>query len=573
MLVGLRKKHILLASVSLTGFLLLLVFTARPLQPLYIGAGGERIGFLRRRIANDNSIPGTGSESDHQPQHPAFRHLHPPSHINRRTENNPLVGDNNDGAGIEVQFKLTEEEKQSLVKQGILLVEQTQGIANGQQQQPKEQKQQIQAVGPGEKTDAEKGLEQQQQQLSQHEQWLQQVHLQHHNFLRQQHRLQEHYKKDTDKLSQQLHVPNVGNSVLNNGPSGGLAVARRTSPITYQSLRKQGLDIVSRTIQREYSNTERDLDFTPGKEVNPSNVRRVLVLSTWRSGSTYLGDLLLAYPGTYYSFEPLHHMLKNHHLEEGPLVDLAQQLLHGIYTCNYTHLDEYINYVRNKTFLMSHNMRLWNSCARNRAFCFDKEYLSRGCRMMPVNVVKTVRMGLNPVVSLLQDDALDLRVLHLIRDPRGCLHSRLKLSWCHADVCRDPGTVCRDLLTDLMLSDWVKENYPKRYLRVRYEDLGLKPEEKAQEIYRFLGLSYNKHVSNFVRIHTNPNRLNKKAKDAYSTYRDSKATIFAWRGDLEYNTVREIQGACLEPLQRLKLRIFDTEEDYNNTTIPVLLGV
>lgn len=112
-----------------------------------------------------------------------------------------------------------------------------------------------------------------------------------------------------------------------------------------------------------------------------------------------------------------------------------------------------------------------------------------------------------------------------------------------------------------------------RYMMVRYEELGLKPEEKAQEIYRFLGLSYNKHVSHFVREHTNPNRLSMKSKDAYGTFRDSKATIFAWRGDIEYNTVREIQSACLEPLQRLKLRVFNTEEEYRNTSIPVLLDV
>ena len=34
-------------------------------------------------------------------------------------------------------------------------------------------------------------------------------------------------------------------------------------------------------------------------------LRPVLVVSTWRSGSTFLGDLINHYPGVFYYFEPL----------------------------------------------------------------------------------------------------------------------------------------------------------------------------------------------------------------------------------------------------------------------------
>lgn len=106
---------------------------------------------------------------------------------------------------------------------------------------------------------------------------------------------------------------------------------------------------------------------------------------------------------------------------------------------------------------------------------------------------------------------------------------------------------------------------------VRYEDLGLKPEEKAKEIFNFVGLSYNKYVSTYVKDHTTLYKKPKKRKDTYGTVRDSKATIFAWRRALDYNAMAAIQGVCEEPLQRLGLRVFSSEEDYLNTTIPVLL--
>lgn len=105
---------------------------------------------------------------------------------------------------------------------------------------------------------------------------------------------------------------------------------------------------------------------------------------------------------------------------------------------------------------------------------------------------------------------------------------------------------------------------------VRYEDMGLNPEENARKIFKFLQLSYNKYVANFVREHTQPKRKTVKP-NAYSTVRDSKATIFAWRDALNFTTMEAIQNACSDSLQHLQLRIFQNEEEYMNRTIPVLL--
>lgn len=119
-----------------------------------------------------------------------------------------------------------------------------------------------------------------------------------------------------------------------------------------------------------------------------------------------------------------------------------------------------------------------------------------------------------------------------------------------------------------MLTTFISFN---RFLTVRYEDMGLQPEEKAREIFKFLQLSYNKYVATFVKEHTKPSRKTKKNNNTYSTFRDSKATTFAWRGALNYTSVEAIQDVCVEPLHRLRLRIFQNEEEYLNTTLPVLL--
>lgn len=38
------------------------------------------------------------------------------------------------------------------------------------------------------------------------------------------------------------------------------------------------------------------------------NARNILIATSWRSGSTFMGDLLNHYPGTFYTFEPVHYL-------------------------------------------------------------------------------------------------------------------------------------------------------------------------------------------------------------------------------------------------------------------------
>ena len=45
-----------------------------------------------------------------------------------------------------------------------------------------------------------------------------------------------------------------------------------------------------------------------GDSIPANKAKHILVITSWRSGSTFLGDILNHYPGTFYSFEPLHYL-------------------------------------------------------------------------------------------------------------------------------------------------------------------------------------------------------------------------------------------------------------------------
>jgi hypothetical protein len=64
------------------------------------------------------------------------------------------------------------------------------------------------------------------------------------------------------------------------------------------------------TTNSETKNLEK-LDMNSNSVNNVEmQTKYILIVSTWRSGSTFFGDLLTQYPGTYYSYEPLQYLSK-----------------------------------------------------------------------------------------------------------------------------------------------------------------------------------------------------------------------------------------------------------------------
>ena len=72
------------------------------------------------------------------------------------------------------------------------------------------------------------------------------------------------------------------------------------------------------------------------------------ISTTWRSGSTFLGDVLLAHPATYYHYEPLIHygikQVRDGALD-GLLAEDAVRVLKNVLHCDYNELGTDMNKV------------------------------------------------------------------------------------------------------------------------------------------------------------------------------------------------------------------------------------
>jgi hypothetical protein len=325
-----------------------------------------------------------------------------------------------------------------------------------------------------------------------------------------------------------------------------------------------------------------------GQTVPTEAARQILVATTWRSGSTFLGDLLNHYPGTFYYFEPLHYYSKLQGKELEKVQDNVD-FLHSLYTCSFNQANvgflHHVAVPSNKFLMKNHNKRLWNSCYNllpRETMCLMPEYLNTVCPLYPIKLIKTVRLRVAKVEKLLRDAAMDLKVVVLVRDPRGVYNSRGSgqvSTWCKKDQCADPEVGCRDLLADVLAAEDLAARYPGSVTLVRYEDLSLMPEETTRGLLSFLDLPWVPAMTNYIDTHTSKekvrmvrNRVTKKLerrKDTYGTAKNSTATAFAWRGKLGLEHTLEIQASCREPMARLGYRELHTEAELGAQDLPL----
>lgn len=251
-------------------------------------------------------------------------------------------------------------------------------------------------------------------------------------------------------------------------------------------------------------------------------------------------------------------------------IKLTQALntMRNIFHCNFNELDEYFQF-EGYEFIASHNSILLDSCRTNTTYCSNPAYVSTVCQFMPYHIIKEVRLLVKHSETFLTDPKLNVKIILLIRDPRGIINSRERESWCkgHPD-CENVSNLCKVMEIDFVAAKRLTQKYPHQFTVLRYEDLCIDPFNITQKILTFYGLPYHNDVKHFLSTHT---QLNYEDGDSFSTFRNSKKTPFQWMREMSFDNIQMIQATCNKAMNMWGYQLINDEIELRSRDFNPLL--
>ncbi|XP_073417397.1 carbohydrate sulfotransferase 4-like [Dendrobates tinctorius] len=329
----------------------------------------------------------------------------------------------------------------------------------------------------------------------------------------------------------------------------------------------------------------------------------ILIISSWRSGSSFVGQIFNHHKDVFYLFEPGHAVWMKFQKESSELLHYAvRDLFHSFFTCDFSPLQHYLpkggKYISEIGFFAeSRALCTPPACTAsiptegyNRQACFlrcvnsSTDKMSNVCQMYTHVVMKTVRiLDLSILLPLLRDPNLNLRIIHLVRDPRAVALSRksfvlnienrillknevskkknFTISEVMAKICKAQTEINKLARSSKFLND--------RYMVIRHEDLARYPVESMRQMFDFAELHIIKDMEQWMHNITHEEIRGTERFMAFS--RVSSKVIEKWRTAADFNFVHQVQLMCKGSMRVFGYLPVRTREDQKNLDLDVLV--
>ncbi|XP_072018164.1 carbohydrate sulfotransferase 1-like [Amphiura filiformis] len=269
---------------------------------------------------------------------------------------------------------------------------------------------------------------------------------------------------------------------------------------------------MTRTFEERNFDT-RDRDFMLGDKIHDittcnstcsTNIDKVqvIIVTRWRSGSSFLGEIFNNDPDFIYFFEPLIGKMTFRNKFD----DEHTTILHDIVKCefankNYNWWDGQVptNCERSQTF--GKTILCGNFRKRLKAnYDQSSRIIEELCRSRTHVAIKTVRVpDISFLKNIITNSKLNVKVIHLVRDVRALYFSRKSTK----GVNDMEYSECDELEKNLRFwqdpPSWIKGHH----MLLRYEDLADEPLLITQKMYEFLGVKVPETVKMWLQYNTN----------------------------------------------------------------------
>ncbi|KAL4240877.1 hypothetical protein ACF0H5_001662 [Mactra antiquata] len=289
-----------------------------------------------------------------------------------------------------------------------------------------------------------------------------------------------------------------------------------------------------------------------------SNGKIVLIVAYMRSGSTLTGALLQEHPKAFYVFEPIR-PIKQSFKEIGSNNE-------STVTFNYPNAKDRVYNKTDENGVVFQEINSWLTCdlqsismdsltdplhehntkiMKDFNLCYKNKQnidgclknVTQKCKDSPLRVIKFIRLRMRYILDLLPLYP-NMKVIHLVRDPRGILNSRINVDHMSNFSVH---ILCDEMKEDLKYTKKLLKSYPGRIKILHYENLAEQPIKVAAKIANFSGISFTKSMQYFIRSRTsseyNDGRFETQRKN--STFTANK-----WRFQLQSGRARYIYNTC-----------------------------
>ncbi|KAK7072016.1 hypothetical protein SK128_009002 [Halocaridina rubra] len=290
----------------------------------------------------------------------------------------------------------------------------------------------------------------------------------------------------------------------------------------------------------------------------------IVLADSGRVGSSLLAELLSSDTNTILFFEPLFKLNKSPKLENGTFVS---QFLEKVLNCTYD--DKFEKWFKYHVLFRRFYHPVVKDCqkTKNETDCVKHVDFRGLCKASTVRIIKVIRSPLMSVEKLLNRQDLNLRILHLQRDPRAALSSINKIGWKAR-----PQKICTQMLANTLAFEAFVQKHPSKLHKVRYEDLCQYPRDTVSKIYSFLwnNSTIPEPVVNYIASHM---ETEKNVKGPMSRTKDSKNEAQAWRREIKDTLFMDAEKefTCRMSIERYGHRVFWSVVDLRNPKIPIAL--
>ena len=279
-----------------------------------------------------------------------------------------------------------------------------------------------------------------------------------------------------------------------------------------------------------------DAHLAPVNRLNKTGNFKVIINARYRTGSSFVASFFQFHPLVHYTFEPFQ-------FYPGPftikrllyLKGVAERRLREVLSCNYSALINDSN--RIDAVRQSGRVNFWWRIALCRETLSTEacprtlDTLQTNCKLAKYHVVKEIyATNFSSLVSLMKTG---VKVIHLVRDPRGQFNSILSI---HGktksfkakllfgrkkitEICDD----LRETFCEIHKAITLDPKLVHHYKIVRYEDIAMAPVKWAKELYNFAGIPPDGPSLNHIR-----NITSHQSVGSFSIYRKSKSMPFTW---------------------------------------------